>query len=87
MKMKLDFENIINNSKKCSKKLSKFKVLDLFCGMGGLSLGFKWAGFDVLGGIDIDEHALRTYSQISKPINLDLARCNQIIRYVKLLFQ
>ena len=37
------------------------KVLDLFCGCGGLSLGFKREGFNVLGGLDNDETALKTY--------------------------
>lgn len=36
-------------------------VLDLFCGCGGLSLGFEQAGFHVLLGIDIWEDALKTY--------------------------
>lgn len=35
-------------------------VVDLFCGMGGLSLGFKEAGFSVQG-YDKDKHAVSTY--------------------------
>jgi len=31
-------------------------VVDLFCGAGGLSHGFRLEGFDVLAGIDIDEN-------------------------------
>lgn len=30
----------------------KLKVLDLFCGAGGASIGFRHAGFDVIVGID-----------------------------------
>lgn len=37
------------------------KVLDLFCGAGGLSLGFDWGGFDVIAGVDYDEKAIETY--------------------------
>jgi DNA (cytosine-5)-methyltransferase 1 len=37
------------------------KVLDLFCGIGGLSLGLQRAGFDAVGGVDIWEDAARTY--------------------------
>lgn len=40
---------------------STYNVLDLFCGCGGMSLGFEQAGFNVLLGIDIWEDALRTY--------------------------
>ena len=36
-------------------------VLDLFCGAGGLSLGFKMANFDIIGGIDFDQEALDTH--------------------------
>jgi DNA (cytosine-5)-methyltransferase 1 len=36
------------------------KVLDIFCGAGGLADGFKRAGFKV-DGVDISEHAGRTY--------------------------
>lgn len=30
------------------------KVIDIFCGAGGMSLGFESAGFDVVAGIEID---------------------------------
>lgn len=40
----------------------KFTVIDLFCGCGGFSLGFKSAGFDVLLGIDNWADAIKTYS-------------------------
>lgn len=36
-------------------------VLDLFCGCGGLSLGFEKAGFNVLLGIDMWKDALETF--------------------------
>lgn len=39
----------------------KFSTIDLFCGAGGLSLGFKKAGFEILVGIDNDTSALETY--------------------------
>ena len=43
-----------------NKKI-KYKVLDLFCGAGGLSLGFQMAGFDIVGGIDFDKAAIDTH--------------------------
>ncbi len=39
----------------------KYKVLDLFCGAGGLSLGFKNAGFEIIGGVDFDSAAMDTH--------------------------
>jgi hypothetical protein len=33
----------------------KMKVIDLFCGAGGASMGLKQAGFDVIQGVDIKE--------------------------------
>lgn len=55
-------------------------VLDLFCGCGGLSLGFaRHQGeqrFRVVGGIDTDEHSCTTYAdQIGAPaLQVDVAR-------------
>ena len=43
------------------KKVHKLTVIDLFCGWGGLSLGFEQAGFDVLLGIDNWKDALSTF--------------------------
>ena len=40
----------------------KYNVLDLFCGCGGLSLGFEKAGYHVLLGIDIWKDALKTFA-------------------------
>lgn len=37
-------------------------VIDLFCGAGGLSEGFRQAGFHVLAGQDYDEMAGRTFA-------------------------
>lgn len=41
--------------------MSKFNVIDLFCGCGGLSYGFKKAGFNIMLGIDNDNMALSVF--------------------------
>lgn len=38
------------------------KIIDLFCGIGGLSLGFEQAGFDVIAAVDMWEDAVKTYN-------------------------
>ena len=44
------------------------KVLDLFCGMGGLSLGFALAGFGPVEGHDIWPRAVATYNLNLRPL-------------------
>lgn len=43
-------------------KKNNYKVLDLFCGCGGLSKGFEMAGYNIVLGVDFNEPALRTYA-------------------------
>ena len=40
----------------------RWTAIDLFCGAGGLSEGFRQAGFHVLAGNDIDPHAAETFA-------------------------
>ncbi len=40
----------------------KNKIIDLFCGCGGLSLGFEMAGFEVSYAIDLWRRAVDTYN-------------------------
>lgn len=54
---------------------SKYNVLDLFSGAGGLSRGFLDAGFNVVLGVDFDKTALKTFEknhQGSGSMHLDL---------------
>ncbi len=37
------------------------RVVDLFCGCGGLSLGFEKAGFNVVAGFDVWDEAIAVY--------------------------
>ena len=40
----------------------KNKIIDLFCGCGGLSLGFEKAGFETVYAIDMWDKAIDTYN-------------------------
>jgi DNA (cytosine-5)-methyltransferase 1 len=42
-------------------KKTEPRAIDLFCGCGGLSLGLKKAGFNVVGAVDNDKLAVETY--------------------------
>ena len=42
------------------------KIIDLFCGIGGLSLGFEMAGFEVVSAIDMWSDAIKTYNHNRK---------------------
>jgi len=41
----------------------KPNVVDVFCGVGGISRGFRNAGFNIILGIDSDEHVLRIFKK------------------------
>lgn len=43
-------------SKKCG-----YKLVSLFAGIGGIDLGFEFAGFDCVWANDFDKHACQTY--------------------------
>lgn len=47
----------------------KIRCVDLFCGCGGMSLGFEQAGFDLIAGFDNWKAAIRVYSlNFSHPV-------------------
>lgn len=43
------------------RKGAKLRALDLFSGCGGISLGFKAAGFDIVAGVEFDKDAATTH--------------------------
>jgi DNA (cytosine-5)-methyltransferase 1 len=52
-----------------------YRVIDLFAGCGGLALGFKMAGFDIVAGFDINDYAIRTYNEnIGRAFKVDLSK-------------
>lgn len=62
-----------------------YKVISLFAGAGGCSLGFSKYGVDILGAYDIWNEAISTYNKNfdgNKAHQIDLANCNfEEIRY------
>lgn len=42
------------------------KIIDLFCGIGGLSLGFEQAGFEIVSAVDMWKDAIVTYNHNRK---------------------
>ncbi|MBN2865710.1 MAG: DNA cytosine methyltransferase [Thiotrichales bacterium] len=65
------------------------KAVDLFSGCGGFSYGFQQAGFEVVVGVDNNEHALKTFElnhNNSKGFNLDLhldSAIDELVRYLR----
>lgn len=58
----------MSKRKTYTKKLDRLagggkpRVLDLFAGCGGISLGFNKAGFDIVGAVEFDDHAAKTHA-------------------------
>ena len=45
------------------RKMRKLKIINLFSGAGGFSLGAKRAGFDIAGSVEIDPQAISVYKK------------------------
>ena len=41
----------------------KYKFIDLFCGVGGIRMGFSRAGFKCVFSCDINEDCRKTYNE------------------------
>lgn len=53
-------------AKQIKSKTNTKNVLDLFCGSGGLSKGFEWAGYNIVAANDNFHHACETYKSNHK---------------------
>ena len=53
----------LNTTPQLENYFMSMNVLDLFCGCGGISYGFKLAGFNIAGGIDHDEDSVLTFAK------------------------
>lgn len=47
---------------KCKMEMYIMKTIDLFCGCGGLSLGFQKCGYEIVGAFDYWDAAIECYS-------------------------
>ena len=67
--------------------MTKLKVVDLFAGAGGLSLGFKKAGYDVRSHVEIDERCCETIeanaSSIEQIFNVDITDHKSYLKDLK----
>ena len=65
--------------------MNYMRVVDLFCGCGGLSLGFEKAGFDIVAAFDKWDVALNVYNNnFSHPAKLlDLSNVEHCIETIK----
>src|ERR1051325_8447423 len=80
----------LSELKSYTQTLDRPLAIDLFCGAGGLSLGLKEAGFEVILGVDQNEQSIATHrahfggvslqADLSQPkaINAILAGLNEI---------
>jgi len=66
-------------------KAPKLRCVDLFCGCGGMSLGFEKAGFDVKAGFDFWDPALRVYAANFKhpAVKQDLSNVEESIQKIE----
>lgn len=66
-------------------KAPKLRCVDLFCGCGGMSLGFEKAGFDVKAGFDFWDPALRVYAANFKhqAIKQDLSNVDEAVQKIE----
>lgn len=62
------------------------KVIDLFCGCGGLSLGFELNGFDIIGAYDFWDAAIESYCKNfkHKATKLDLSNVANVINVISI---
>lgn len=63
----------------------KVRTVDLFCGCGGMSLGFQNAGFEIVGAFDLWDSALECYNMNfnHNAVALDLSKKNTALQSIR----
>jgi DNA (cytosine-5)-methyltransferase 1 len=61
---------LASGESKISAKKPRPRAIDLFCGCGGLTLGLKQAGFQVVGAVDSDAGAVGSYRANHKDVTV-----------------
>lgn len=66
-------------------KDNKLRIVDLFCGCGGMSLGLEKAGYDVVAGFEIWKPAMSVYAANFKHpvVEQDLSKIEDSIEKIK----
>ena len=60
------------------------RIVDCFCGCGGLSLGFQKAGYEIVGVFDMGDKALNVYQQnFDHPVYKMDVQSNEFLEKVK----
>ena len=60
----------------------KPKVIEFFCGSGGMHLGYKACNFDTIKAIDLNETALSTFRH-NNPDDIDAVECICVNKYLR----
>lgn len=61
---------LMNPSKRRYLRQKRLTAIDLFAGCGGLTTGLKRAGFKVVGAVEVDEVAAKTYQRNHRSVRL-----------------
>lgn len=67
----LDNTQVVIQKKEEMERQHQIEVVDLFCGIGGLSYGLKTAGFQIKGGFDIDSSCRYAYEHNNDALFFD----------------
>ena len=78
---KYNYQSHLKRKTPCIKN-KKLKILDLFCGCGGITTGLIQSNYNVIAGIDISEKAIENY----KKNHNHIALCKDLTNYEPKVF-